>query len=61
VFVDDAPAVMLYEPRLVAGASKRIKLVELRPDAWWSGLADWSIPADQRIDRDRVGLRAATQ
>ena len=57
VFVDDEPAVMLYEPRLVAGASKRIRLVELRPDAWWAGLADWSIPADQRIDRDRVGLR----
>jgi len=61
VFVDDEPAVMLYEPRLVAGASKRIKLVELRPDAWWAGLADWSIPADQRIERDRVGLRAASQ
>lgn len=61
VFVDDAPAVLLYEPRLVAGASKRIKLVEMRPDAWWAGLADWSIPADQRIDRDRVGLRAATK
>ena len=60
VFVDDAPAVMLYEPRLVAGASKRIKLVEMRPDAWWAGLADWSIPADQRIDRDRVGLRSAS-
>ena len=59
VFVDDAPAVLLYEPRLVAGASKRITLVELRPDAWWAGLADWSIPDDQRIDRDRVGLRAA--
>jgi peptide/nickel transport system substrate-binding protein len=61
VFVDDAPAVLLYEPRLVAGASKRIKLVEMRPDAWWAGLADWSIPGDQRIDRDRVGLRTATQ
>ena len=57
VFVDDEPAILLYEPRLVAGASKRIKLVELRPDAWWAGLAEWSIPADQRIDRDKVGLR----
>ncbi|HEX2717452.1 MAG TPA: peptide ABC transporter substrate-binding protein [Gemmatimonadaceae bacterium] len=61
IWVDDAPAVLLYEPNLVAGAHKRIKLAMLRPDAWWAYLADWSIPADQRIDRDRVGLAAARQ
>ena len=60
-FVDDAPAVLLYEPNLVAGASKRIHLANLRPDAWWAGIPQWSIPASERIDRDRIGLRPAAQ
>lgn len=61
IWVDDAPAVLLYEPNLVAGAHKRIRLATLRPDAWWAYLADWSIPPSERIDRDRVGLAAARQ
>lgn len=61
IWVDDAPAVLLYEPNLVAGAHKRIRLATLRPDAWWAYVADWSIPADERIDRDRVGLATARQ
>lgn len=60
-FVDEVPAVLLYEPELVAGASKRIQLVNLRPDAWWADIRDWSIPADQRIARDRIGLGRAAQ
>jgi peptide/nickel transport system substrate-binding protein len=60
-FVDDEPAVLLYEPNLVAGGSKRIRLTNLRPDAWWAGIRDWSIPADQRIDRDRIGLASAAR
>ena len=55
--VDDAPAVWLFEPRLVAGVHRRIKLTPLRADGWWAGLADWSIPLRDRIGRDRVGLR----
>ena len=57
--IDDAPAVWLYEPQVTAGAHKRIMPATMRADAWWSHLADWTIPADQRIDRDRIGLRAA--
>ena len=60
-FVDDEPAVLLYEPNLVAAASKRIHLVDMRPDAWWAGIRNWSIPADQRIARDRLGLGRAAQ
>jgi peptide/nickel transport system substrate-binding protein len=60
-FVDDEPAILLYEPELVAGASKRIKLVNLRPDAWWADIRDWSIPADQRTARDRIGPGRAAQ
>ncbi|AHG90220.1 ABC-type transporter, periplasmic subunit [Gemmatirosa kalamazoonensis] len=55
--LDDAPAVWLFEPRLVAGAHRRIKLTGIRADGWWVGLADWSIPSRDRIGRDRIGLR----
>jgi peptide/nickel transport system substrate-binding protein len=57
--VDDAPAVWLYEPLTIAGGHKRIRVEGLRADGWWIGLADWSIPANERIDRDRIGLRPA--
>ncbi|MGQ0642589.1 MAG: peptide ABC transporter substrate-binding protein [Gemmatimonadaceae bacterium] len=52
----DAPAIWLYELRSAVGINKRIRPGVLRPDAWWSNLDKWSIPADQRIARDRVGL-----
>jgi peptide/nickel transport system substrate-binding protein len=57
--VDDAPAVWLYDPLLIAGVHKRIRPERLRADGWWTGLADWWIPANERIDRDRIGLRPA--
>jgi peptide/nickel transport system substrate-binding protein len=49
----DVPAIWLYEPRMVIGIHKRIHITHIRPDAWWSSLADWYIPAAERIDRDR--------
>ena len=55
--VDDAPGIWLYEPRIVAGAHRRIRLAPLRADEWWAHLADWWIPAKDRIGRDRIGLR----
>jgi peptide/nickel transport system substrate-binding protein len=55
--VDDAPAIWLFEPRLVAGAHRRLRLTGLRPDAWWAALDEWSIPLAERIGRDRVGVR----
>ena len=55
--VDDAPAVWLFEPRLVAGVHRRVRVAGLRADGWWTRLADWSIPARERIGRDRVALR----
>lgn len=58
ILLDDAPAIFLYEPRLTAGAHKRIMPTGLLAHAWWANLADWTIPADQRIARDRIGLRA---
>jgi peptide/nickel transport system substrate-binding protein len=54
--VEDAPSIWLYDNYNVAGVHRRIEIAPLRPDGWWSGLADWSIPAEKRIDRDRIGL-----
>ena len=54
--IGDAPAVWLYEPRLMAGVHKRIEMPNRRADAWWAGLAEWSVPVSQRIPRDNLGL-----
>jgi peptide/nickel transport system substrate-binding protein len=57
--VDDAPAVFLYEPLSMAGVHRRLRTEGMRAGEWWASLADWWIPANERIDRDRIGLRAA--
>jgi peptide/nickel transport system substrate-binding protein len=59
MLVDDAPAVWLYELLSMNGVHRRIRTVDMRADGWWAGLADWSIPSGERIDRDRIGLRPA--
>jgi peptide/nickel transport system substrate-binding protein len=57
IIVNDAPGIWLYEPRIVLGVAKRVQIPSTRPDAWWAHLADWSIPPNQRIARDNIGLR----
>jgi peptide/nickel transport system substrate-binding protein len=52
--LDDAPAIWLAEPKGVMVISRRIRTPALRPDAWWANIADWSIPASERIARDSV-------
>ena len=39
----DAPAVWLYEARNVSAVNRRVTVAGTRPDAWWSGLADWTV------------------
>jgi peptide/nickel transport system substrate-binding protein len=56
--VGDAPAVWIYEPKLAAAVHKRLEIPGRRADAWWAGLADWSVPPAARIPRDRLGLAA---
>src|SRR5712692_9246816 len=51
---DDAPAVWLYSPNLVAAIHRRVADVQIRPDSWWALVRTWRIPADRQIDRDRV-------
>jgi peptide/nickel transport system substrate-binding protein len=57
--IDDAPGIWLYQPLTVAGLHKRIRTTTMRPDGYWSGLADWWIPAGERTARDQIGLRSA--
>jgi ABC-type transport system substrate-binding protein len=58
--VDDVPAIFLYDMTLIYAANNRLTLAPMRLDEWWANLADWSIPPEKRIDRDRIGLRAPT-
>ena len=51
--LSDAPAIWLYEPRFFAGTHRRLTVGALRPDAWWSGVAEWFIDPAQRLPRDR--------
>ena len=53
---DDLPAIWLYDAVVVEAVNRRITTAPMRADAWWANLADWSIPPDKRIDRDRIGL-----
>jgi peptide/nickel transport system substrate-binding protein len=57
--MEDAPALWLYEPPTLAGIHKRIHTTRPRADGYWSGLADWYIPAGERTARDQIGLRPA--
>lgn len=57
--IDDVPAIWLYDLVSIDAVHRRIKLAPIRTDGWWVNLADWSIPPDKRIDRDRIGLGQA--
>jgi peptide/nickel transport system substrate-binding protein len=54
--IDDTPAIWLYDFVVFPAVNRRITTRPLRADEWWANLADWSIPGDKRIDRDRIGL-----
>lgn len=49
--VDDAPAIWLYEPPVRAGASARLNVGNVRPDAWWMGIPGWSVSTGTRPPR----------
>jgi peptide/nickel transport system substrate-binding protein len=59
--IDDAPGIWLYDVLNIAGAHKRLHITGLRADGWWNNLADWTIPANERIDRDRIPLNAGAR
>ena len=43
ILSDDAPAMWLYELRNVYGLSKRINATDIRGDAWWRSLDQWTV------------------
>ncbi len=55
---DDAPAAWLFEPHPMLALHRRLLVAGVRGDAWWAGLADWSVAPGQEIARDGTGLRA---
>lgn len=55
--IEDAPGIWLYESSTIAGIHRRIRPGALRADGWWAGMGTWSIPANQRSARDKIGLR----
>lgn len=57
--IADAPAIWLYELPGMGAINKRIHPAGVRADGWWVDLGAWSIPDDQRIARDRIGLAEA--
>ena len=54
--LEDAPAIWLYDPKIVIGVQQRVHMAAIRPDSWWIHLADWYIPKNEWIARDRLGL-----
>lgn len=52
LIVDDAPAVWLYEPRMVLAVHRRIRTTAMRPNSWWLDIAGWEIPSTERLPRD---------
>ena len=57
--IADAPAVWINEASTLAGAAKRVHPVRMRADNWAVNLAEWFIPASERIARDNVGSAPA--
>ncbi|MFN2638033.1 MAG: ABC transporter substrate-binding protein [Gemmatimonadaceae bacterium] len=45
ILTDDAAAMWIYELRNAHGVSPRIRTAQIRPDAWWQDLANWSVIA----------------
>jgi peptide/nickel transport system substrate-binding protein len=58
--IADVPAIFLYDVTQIYGVNRRITVGPMRTDEWWADLADWTIPTDKRIERDRIGLRPPT-
>jgi peptide/nickel transport system substrate-binding protein len=56
--VNDVPAIWLYEQRVPVVMHRRLIVPPLRADGWYADLAEWRVDPAQRLDRDRIGLRA---
>ncbi|HEY4217489.1 MAG TPA: peptide ABC transporter substrate-binding protein [Gemmatimonadaceae bacterium] len=59
MMIDDAPGIWLYDVTVYDGINRRITVPTPTISDWWMNLQNWSIPADKRIPRDRIGLAPA--
>jgi hypothetical protein len=59
--IDDAPGIWLYEVPTIAAIQRRIHPAPMRADGWWAHLADWSIPPNERLPRDRLGIASTAR
>jgi peptide/nickel transport system substrate-binding protein len=59
--IDDAPGIWLYEVPTIAAIQRRIHPAPMRADGWWAHLADWSIPPNERLPRDRIGIASTAR
>lgn len=57
--VEDVPAIFLFAPRNNAVLHRRYTGVTIRPDAWLATVAEWGVPSDRRLPRDRSAAAAA--
>ena len=53
VLNEDAAAVFVFSPPFAAAINRRFEGVRIRPDEWLAGVADWYVPPDARLPRDR--------
>ena len=59
--VADAPAIWVYEAKSVPVMHKRIRPAHMVPGAWWIGISDWTIPANERLPRDNAGIQLSAK
>lgn len=57
IIVDDAPAIWLYEPPVLAGANARLQFAGVRPDAWWMDIPNWTVAHGRTVPRDTAAAR----
>ncbi len=58
IIVDDAPAIWLYEPPILAGANTRVQLGTMRADAWWMGIPGWTVAPGKELPRDTTHAKS---
>ena len=59
IIVADAPAIWMYEPRAAIGLHARLQPAHVRVDAWWAGLAEWTVDPSRALPRDGLGIETA--
>lgn len=54
---DLAPAIWIYQPKIVSGIHKRFNTAPMPAWGWWTHLAEWSVDPKMRLPRDLIGVR----